>query len=66
LREIVYRTQRWRFDLRDERYYARFEILSSQAIQVMDERYAEAFLAYLPELRKRWGALEGLVAGAAS
>lgn len=66
LRETVYRAQRWRFNLRNEAYYERFEALSLKVVQEMDRNYGEAFSLYLPELRRRWGALEGLVAGAGS
>lgn len=61
LRGAVYRSQKWRFNLRDERYFERFETLASKLVRAADNSYSEAFSVYIQDLRKRWGALEGLV-----
>jgi hypothetical protein len=72
-RQTVYSVHRWRFDLQDEIYYEKFLALASTAIHALNSEaehnagtVAGAFLSYIDDLRKRWRALRGLVAGASS
>ena len=72
-RETVYSVHRWRFDLQDETYYEKFAALASTAVRALNSdpehdvgTVANAFHFYLQDLRKRWKALQGLVASASS
>jgi hypothetical protein len=73
LRQTVYDVHRWRFDLENERYYERFTQLATGIIRALKsetsggrEVDSGAFLDYIGDLKKRWRALEGLVASASS